>query len=531
MKILEFYRNRKYFIRLLLSISLVVAAFLVAFCSILYVYLKNDFVRLHVQMPIGTVSFLLLACFLLLSIPVSLMISIKLYQPVGSLMQSIQCIEKEYDSIARSCFLRRLVMESETISPQEFADAIEQHRLSLSGNSFALIILKIAGYKKLPNQAKGSEQRLYQFAMANIAKEIIASKAANETVTIGGDCLAIVVSLDCAASPSAYAELPSMVRAIQETVYRYYNISLSASISREVHQAQDISKACDEANSQSAYLIVYGKTAVITPELVAENERNEDFHLPIHMERKWAETIKSGSLQDIEAQLIELFARMATYRHDRLLSSIQYLADFTVRTVQEICLGPVKSAKGDEIDFTRRLLEKEALDEIAMLFVEFMRDFSEQRGTMRENKTKLLIDATKEAIEVQYADPSLNLQSIASALRMNAMYIGKMFKLQEGVSVTDYINAVRIGRAMELLRYSELTISQIMNDVGCVSESHFYKVFKKSTGLTPKEFRTNHIVTQVIFGEAAAGRSRQGHSGNEETHQCLEEHEEIIMTV
>ncbi len=47
MKILEFYRTRKYFIRLLLSISLIVAVFLVVFCSVLYYFSKNNAEKLQ----------------------------------------------------------------------------------------------------------------------------------------------------------------------------------------------------------------------------------------------------------------------------------------------------------------------------------------------------------------------------------------------------------------------------------------------------------------------------------------------------
>src|SRR5690348_14622583 len=47
MKILEFYRTRKYFIRLLLSITLIVTAFLVVFCSVLYYFSKNNAMELQ----------------------------------------------------------------------------------------------------------------------------------------------------------------------------------------------------------------------------------------------------------------------------------------------------------------------------------------------------------------------------------------------------------------------------------------------------------------------------------------------------
>ena len=59
----------------------------------------------------------------------------------------------------------------------------------------------------------------------------------------------------------------------------------------------------------------------------------------------------------------------------------------------------------------------------------------------------------------------------------------------------DFVNGYRIRKAMEILqnpKKSELTILEILYEVGFNSKSSFNTAFKKHTGITPTEFRKKH---------------------------------------
>lgn len=63
------------------------------------------------------------------------------------------------------------------------------------------------------------------------------------------------------------------------------------------------------------------------------------------------------------------------------------------------------------------------------------------------------------------------------------------FKKELGVGFADYVSALRLERAKELLRDGKVKIKDIHSQVGFTSAHYFGTWFKKNTGVTPSEFR------------------------------------------
>lgn len=60
---------------------------------------------------------------------------------------------------------------------------------------------------------------------------------------------------------------------------------------------------------------------------------------------------------------------------------------------------------------------------------------------------------------------------------------------------TEFINTVRINRAKEMMMHEDLTLAEITYKVGYNDSAYFNRIFKKTTGMTPGDFRkkTNEI--------------------------------------
>ena len=83
----------------------------------------------------------------------------------------------------------------------------------------------------------------------------------------------------------------------------------------------------------------------------------------------------------------------------------------------------------------------------------------------------------------------LSLEKVASIVYLNPIYFSQLFKQKTGHGFKEYITQLRLERAMELLRESELKIADISERVGYPDMRHFSQVFRKKTGLTPSEYR------------------------------------------
>lgn len=64
-----------------------------------------------------------------------------------------------------------------------------------------------------------------------------------------------------------------------------------------------------------------------------------------------------------------------------------------------------------------------------------------------------------------------------------------MFKKEEGMNFSKYLLMVRMDNAKRLLGNQTYTIAQVAELVGYKDYKHFSKVFKKTVGITPNEFR------------------------------------------
>jgi len=71
----------------------------------------------------------------------------------------------------------------------------------------------------------------------------------------------------------------------------------------------------------------------------------------------------------------------------------------------------------------------------------------------------------------------------------NREYLSRCMKKYFGISVTEYINALKINYASNLLLRSNTPIISICFDSGFQNVSHFNRVFKKEYGISPREFR------------------------------------------
>jgi YesN/AraC family two-component response regulator len=88
-----------------------------------------------------------------------------------------------------------------------------------------------------------------------------------------------------------------------------------------------------------------------------------------------------------------------------------------------------------------------------------------------------------------HIEAPFTLDGMVDALRLTKPYLSRLFKQETGQTVMSYVTDVKINRAKVLLRNTHLSILAISERLGYYDSSHFGRVFKKVTGLTPRAFR------------------------------------------
>lgn len=87
-------------------------------------------------------------------------------------------------------------------------------------------------------------------------------------------------------------------------------------------------------------------------------------------------------------------------------------------------------------------------------------------------------------------DCDINISLLAEFFHYNKLYLGRLFKKEAGISVTDYINSQRIKYACWLLDNSDQSIISIASRVGFNNVTYFNRLFKSVHGISPTAYRS-----------------------------------------
>lgn len=102
-----------------------------------------------------------------------------------------------------------------------------------------------------------------------------------------------------------------------------------------------------------------------------------------------------------------------------------------------------------------------------------------------------LMNRLMQFLEERIGDESLKIDEMAEAVGLSRTVFYEKIRSLMGVSPSDFLRQLRMQRACQLITGSKLPFSQIAYSVGFSDPKYFTKCFKKHTGMTPSEYRTN----------------------------------------
>jgi AraC-like DNA-binding protein len=115
--------------------------------------------------------------------------------------------------------------------------------------------------------------------------------------------------------------------------------------------------------------------------------------------------------------------------------------------------------------------------------------YAKMVNALSEKKQENVIVEQCKNLIFQRLHSKIVVGELAEELHVSMVYLSALFRKTEQITISEYILREKIKLARNLLIYSEYTIEKISLYLGFSSQSHFGKVFKKYTGMTPNRFR------------------------------------------
>jgi len=126
------------------------------------------------------------------------------------------------------------------------------------------------------------------------------------------------------------------------------------------------------------------------------------------------------------------------------------------------------------------------------LALHLLQTYSATQSLAERRAAKLSPFKLQRAIDYidEHLRDDLTLSSISEALAMSPGHFAHAFRQSTGLPPHRYVLERRIERAKSLLRQTELPITEVAQLIGCASHSHFSVLFHRSTGCSPRDYRS-----------------------------------------
>lgn len=131
-------------------------------------------------------------------------------------------------------------------------------------------------------------------------------------------------------------------------------------------------------------------------------------------------------------------------------------------------------------------------ERIAQILLSVLTELVIARRFKDEKRYQNFMTQATQYIQKHYRQ-KLSLEEIAASCRMSPFHFSRQFKAATGFSPYEYLIKYRLDVAKQLLGTTDLTISQISDQVGFCSSSSFIAAFKKHAGVTPASYRKLNI--------------------------------------
>lgn len=215
-------------------------------------------------------------------------------------------------------------------------------------------------------------------------------------------------------------------------------------------------------------------------------------------------------IRDIESGNIEALLKRFSAADAEKFGS---LADTTIRSTKNMFIVVIALASRTAIQnglsvqvayklsdlYIQEIEHASGFENLTALVRNAVVDYSQRIQALRVPKgISPLIHEGMRYIEQSVSQP-LNVTDVAEHVGKSPSYYSALFKNETGININAYISKTKIEEAKRMLKYTDKSLIEISNFLWFSSQSHFQRVFKSLTGMTPLAYRKKNqkIVTDT----------------------------------
>lgn len=214
-------------------------------------------------------------------------------------------------------------------------------------------------------------------------------------------------------------------------------------------------------------------------------------------QQAWIEMLHNFSLEEIKDWLYDEFLQLTMPYPDpglvriRLTSILAQVRRF-MKTYQ---LDENLAYEKEYHHIFNSILYDTVLYRTVQNFILFLQNIFEGAKSNIQNVTQDPIERGITYIETNYSKSNLKLKDVAEYVERNPSYFSHLLMTKTGLSFKGVLTKIRMKEAKKLLIETSKPIKEISKLVGYQNSNYFSRMFKETTGVSPKEFRLQKMKT------------------------------------
>lgn len=208
------------------------------------------------------------------------------------------------------------------------------------------------------------------------------------------------------------------------------------------------------------------------------------------LEQMLLSDILSGNESDANAVLNEMLGRI----YFASGNNIEIIKVKVIELISFLSRALVNRGTGEQTiyemtdAFLHKLPDYKNLTDLSYGILVVLREFTDFAFSDTDRNTLPVIKKAIRYMNEHYCE-NPRLEQVASYAGLNPAYFSTLFKKKTGSNFSAYLNDLKLARARQLLKRTNLPLSAIAAELGFDSQSHFSTVFRKANGMTPRQYR------------------------------------------
>ncbi len=401
----------------------------------------------------------------------------KLYKLKIQLHQSLPLLKDK--------FLISLVNNS--FQEKELEKKLEYLDIRFSWESFIVCVSEIDNLNVLAESSSAEDTELLMFSFLNIASELLGSSGM--VFNDFNNRQIVLYNFPPVAEHSDLNRLYTILEEIRNNLAKYFNITVTTGIGREVGSLRDIHRSYQDALHVLDYKIIMGKNRIY--DIRDLGYRKSEMFYPIDGINELLSKIKLEGIEEV-TQCTEGFFNELMEKKNISPDNIKIILSELINGAQKIIMEMKDESKVQAaIDFGiyEEIGKYETLEEMKAVVVHYLSGISKAIHAARNSRNLQIINKAKQYIDNSYKQDDLSLNQVAALVSVSPGYLSILFRKETNQTFIEYLTMVRMEKAKGLLKTSSLKSYEVAYNVGFSDPHYFSLSFKKYTGVTPSDYK------------------------------------------